>query len=146
MRRQMLILTWLALCTLPAAAAAPSALNELPSRLEEASHASPLPIDTGAKGLEQLLRKLRTRASVMNIVAHPDDEDGGMLTLESRGHGARAGIMTLTRGEGGQNIMSADAWAELGLLRTEELLAADRYYNADQYFGTEADFRFSQTL
>ena len=142
----MRVLTLLALCTLPAAAAAPSALTELPSRLEEASHASPLPIDTGAKGLEQLLRKLRTRASVMNIVAHPDDEDGGMLTLESRGHGARAGIMTLTRGEGGQNIMSADAWDELGLLRTEELLAADRYYNADQYFGTEADFGFSKTL
>src|SRR5258705_100106 len=63
MRRQMRILTLLALCTLPAAAAAPSALNELPSRLEEASHAAPLPIDTGAKGLEQLLRKLRTRAA-----------------------------------------------------------------------------------
>lgn len=139
------LLSLLILCGLPALAAPPPR-TELPSRIEAASRTAPLPIDTGAKGLEQLLRKLRTRASLMTIVAHPDDEDGSMLTLESRGRGTRVGIMTLTRGEGGQNIMSADAWDELGLLRTEELLAADRYYNADQYFGTEADFGFSKTL
>ena len=104
-----------------------------------------LPINHGAPALEQLLRKLRTRASLMMIVAHPDDEDGGLLTYESRGVGARVAMLTLTRGEGGQNLMSADFDDALGLLRTQELLAADRYMGVDQMFGTEVDFGFSKT-
>ena len=58
--------------------------------------AQTLPEDRGADGLWQTLRKLHTWASVMMIVAHPDDEDGGMLTLESRGAGARVAMLTLT--------------------------------------------------
>jgi LmbE family N-acetylglucosaminyl deacetylase len=104
-----------------------------------------LPIDTGASGLEQLLRRLNTRASIMNIVAHPDDEDGGMLTLYSRGLGARVADLSLNRGEGGQNAMTADFEDALGLLRTQELLSADRYTGVDQFFGTEVDFGFSKT-
>ena len=75
-----------------------------------------LPIDQGARGLEQMLRKLNTRASLMLIVAHPDDEDGGMLTYYSRGLGARVAVLTLTRGEGGQNAMTGDFEDALGLL------------------------------
>src|SRR5579875_3540669 len=76
-----------------------------------------LPIDGGlgangqpdnALGLAQILRKLSTRASLMLIVAHPDDEDGGMLAFYSRGLGARVAMLTLTRGEGGQNAMTGD--------------------------------------
>ncbi len=104
-----------------------------------------LPIDQGARGLEQTLRKLNTRASLMFIVAHPDDEDGGMLTYCSRGLGARVAMLTLTRGEGGQNAMTGDFEDALGLLRTQELLAADRYFGVDQMFGTEVDFGFSKT-
>ena len=104
-----------------------------------------LPIDQGARGLEQMLRKLNTRASLMLIVAHPDDEDGGMLTYYSRGLGARVAMLTLTRGEGGQNAMTGDFEDALGLLRTQELLSADRYLGADQFFGTEVDFGFSKT-
>lgn len=107
--------------------------------------ADTLPIDHGALALEQLLRKLRTRASLMLIVAHPDDEDGGLLTYLSRGQGARVAMLTLTRGEGGQNLMSADFDDALGLIRTQELLAADRYMGVDQFFGTEVDFGFSKT-
>lgn len=81
----------------------------------------------------------------MAIVAHPDDEDGAMLTYESRVKGARASLLTLTRGEGGQNAMSADTYDALGLMRTNELLAAGEYYGVHQYFGTEADFGFSKT-
>ena len=81
----------------------------------------------------------------MLIVAHPDDEDGGFLAYESRGAGARVAMLTLTRGEGGQNLMSADFNEALGLLRTQELLAADRYMGVDQFFGTEVDFGFSKT-
>ena len=106
----------------------------------------PLRIDRGHAALEQSLRKLRTRASVMMIVAHPDDEDGGMLTYESRGQGARVALLTLNRGEGGQNIMSNDLWDQLALVRTQELLAAGRRYGVDQYFTRVADFGFSKTL
>src|SRR5277367_2434791 len=87
----------------------------------------PIPANKGVLALEQSLLKLRTRASLLMIVAHPDDEDGGMLTYESRGRGVRTGTLTLTRGEGGQNLMSADFDDALGLVRTQELLAADRY-------------------
>jgi len=107
--------------------------------------ADTLPIDHGAPALEQLLRKLRTRESFMLIVAHPDDEDGGMLTYLSRGQGARVATLTLTRGEGGQNLMSGDFEDALGLIRTQELLAADRYMGVNQFFGTEVDFGFSKT-
>jgi LmbE family N-acetylglucosaminyl deacetylase len=107
--------------------------------------ADTLPINHGAPALEQLLRKLRTRASFMLIVAHPDDEDGGLLTYLSRGQGARVAMLTLNRGEGGQNLMSADFDDALGLIRTQELLAADRYMGVDQFFGTEVDFGFSKT-
>ncbi len=82
----------------------------------------------------------------MMIVAHPDDEDGGMLTCESRGQGARVALLTLNRGEGGQNIMSNDLWDQLALVRTQELLAAGRRYGVDQYFTRVADFGFSKTL
>jgi LmbE family N-acetylglucosaminyl deacetylase len=104
-----------------------------------------LSVDQGATGLQQLLRKLNTRASILNIVAHPDDEDGGMLTLYSRGVGARVADLSLTRGEGGQNAMTGDFEDALGLLRTQELLANDRYTGVDQMFGTEVDFGFSKT-
>ena len=104
-----------------------------------------LPIDQGSRGLAQLLRKLNTRASILNIVAHPDDEDGGMLTLYARGLGARVADLSLTRGEGGQNFVTGDFEDALGLIRTQELLANDRYTGVTQMFGTEVDFGFSKT-
>jgi LmbE family N-acetylglucosaminyl deacetylase len=112
---------------------------------EPTSIALPLPEDRGASALEQALRRLHTTASVMMIVAHPDDEDGPLLTYLSRGLGARCTLFTLTRGEGGQNIMSGDTYDALGLIRTNELLEADRYYGVKQLWGTEADFGFSKT-
>jgi LmbE family N-acetylglucosaminyl deacetylase len=112
---------------------------------EATSIALPLPEDRGASALEQALRRLHTTASVMMIVAHPDDEDGPLLTYLSRGLGARCTLFTLTRGEGGQNVMSGDSYDALGLIRTNELLEADRYYGAKQLWGTEADFGFSKT-
>ena len=109
------------------------------------SNGRELPIDQNASGLAQLLRRLNTRASILNIVAHPDDEDGGMLTLYSRGLGARVADLSLTRGEGGQNAMTADFGDALGLIRTQELLSNDRYPGITQFFGTEVDFGFSKT-
>ena len=112
---------------------------------EPGSVALPLPEDRGAAALDQALRRLRTTASAMCIVAHPDDEDGGLLTYLSRGLGVRAILYTLTRGEGGQNAMSAESDDALGVIRTQELLKADEYYGAKQVWGTEADFGFSKT-
>lgn len=109
--------------------------------------ALPIPPDKGAAAAWQALKKLHTRASVLMIVAHPDDEDGGTLAYESRGVGARVSLLTLDRGEGGANVMSSDYWDALGLVRTEELLQAGRYYGLDgQYFTTMADYGFSKEL
>ena len=69
---------------------------------EPSDIALPLAEDRGLAALEQSLKRLGTTASVLMIVAHPDDEDGGLLTYLSRGIGARATLLTLTRGEGGQ--------------------------------------------
>ena len=112
---------------------------------EPAVEAQPLALDRGAADLEQTLKRLGTTASVLIIVAHPDDEDGALMTYLSRGHGVRVTVLTLTRGEGGQNAMSAESYDALGLIRTSELLKADEYYGAHQLWGTEADFGFSKT-
>ncbi len=105
-----------------------------------------IPANRGATALWQSLKKLNTRASLIMLTAHPDDEDGGVLTYESRGLGARVTLLTLNRGEGGANVMSSDFWDALGLVRTEELLAAGRYYGVDQYFTRVCDYGFSKTL
>ena len=107
--------------------------------------ALPLPEDRGEAKLEQTLKKLGTTASVMEIVAHPDDEDGGLLTYLARGMGVRTILYSLTRGEGGQNAMSADVYDALGIIRTNELLKADEYYGVKQLWGTQVDFGFSKT-
>jgi LmbE family N-acetylglucosaminyl deacetylase len=122
-------------------AQSPRAVSDAPR-----SFAEPLSIDRGSAGLWQTLKKLHTRASLIMFTAHPDDEDGGMLAYESRGQGARLVLLTLNRGEGGANVMSSDYFDALGLVRTEELLQADRFYGADQYWTEVCDYGFSKTL
>src|SRR5579872_7421046 len=97
------------------------------SSIRPTSIAHEIAINRGSTALWQSLKKLHTRASLIMFTAHPDDEDGGMLTFESRGAGARTSMLTLNRGEGGQNVMSMDLYDALGLVRTQELLMADRY-------------------
>jgi LmbE family N-acetylglucosaminyl deacetylase len=104
-----------------------------------------LEIDRGSVGLWQLLLKLHTRASLINIVGHPDDEAGAMLTYEGRGHGVRTSLIQMNRGEGGQNAMNNDYYDALGLDRTEELLAADRFYGTIQHFVLVPDLGFSKS-
>ncbi len=105
----------------------------------------PLPQETGTAGLKLMLRRLQTTARLMQVTAHPDDEDGGMLTLEARGKGVSTLLMTLNRGEGGQNKLGSNLFDALGVLRTLELLASDRYYGVEQRFSRVADFGFSKT-
>ena len=91
--------------------------------------------------------KLRTTISVMHITAHPDDEHGGVLAKLSLGDGARVTLLTLNRGESGDNAIGPQLFDALGLIRTEELLAADRYYGVDQqYFTTVVDYGYSKRL
>ncbi|MHB8484633.1 MAG: PIG-L family deacetylase [Candidatus Acidiferrales bacterium] len=124
----------------PLRAQSPNAVSSGPIPAAEA-----LDFDRGAAALWQSLLKLHTRASLIMVTAHPDDEDGGMLTYESRGQGVRATLLTLNRGEGGANVMSSDYFDALGLVRTEELLAADRYYGVQQFFSRMCDYGFSKT-
>ncbi len=91
-----------------------------------------------------MLRQLSTTGRLMQTVAHPDDEDGGMLTLEARGRGADVLLFTLNRGEGGQNKVGSNLSDVLGVLRTLELLAADEYYGVQERFSRVADFGFSK--
>ncbi len=104
-----------------------------------------IPQDQGIAGLRLELLRLSTTARLMQVVAHPDDEDGGMLTLEARGHGVSTLLMTLNRGEGGQNKIGSNLSDVLGVLRAEELLASDQYYGVQDRFSHVADFGFSKT-
>src|SRR5580765_6885959 len=95
----------------------------------------PLAQDTGAAGTWQRLLKLQTTASAMHTTAHPDDEHGGVLAQLSRGQGVRVSLLTLNRGESGDNAIGSELFDAVGLIRTEELLMAGRYYGLDrQYF------------
>src|SRR5436190_20853052 len=88
--------------------------------------------DYGALGLGRLLKRLNTTASVMMIGAHPDDEDSSLLAYLARGENARTAYLSLTRGDGGQNIIGPELFESLGVIRTEELLQARRLDGAEQ--------------
>lgn len=104
---------------------------------------SPIPQDRGTSGLGLALRRLPVTARVLMVTAHPDDEHNGMLVRLSRGLGVRTALLTLTRGEGGQNEIGTELGEALGVLRSEELLAVHRYDGAEQYFGRSYEFGFS---
>ena len=103
------------------------------------------PQDVGAAALEQMFPRLRTTARLLHTTAHPDDDDGSMLVYEARGQGVRTVMQTLNRGEGGQNKVGSELFDELGILRTLELMEADRYYGVEQRFTRVVDFGFSKT-
>jgi LmbE family N-acetylglucosaminyl deacetylase len=105
------------------------------------------PQDDGASGVWQHLLKLQTTASAMHTTAHPDDEHGGVIAKVSRKDGARLALLTLNRGESGDNALGPELFDGLGLIRTEELLVAGSYYGVDsQYFTTVVDYGFSKRL
>ncbi|MFN8007016.1 MAG: PIG-L family deacetylase [Terriglobia bacterium] len=104
-----------------------------------------LAIDRGAVGLVQALDRLPSTARVMFVAAHPDDENSGLLPYVSRGLHAKTALLTLTRGEGGQNLIGSEMYEGLGLIRTGELLAAGEYYGVEQYFTRAFDFGFSRS-
>ena len=100
----------------------------------------------GAVAAWQALQRLRSTVTVLHTTAHPDDEDGALLAWLSRGQCVRTGLLTLNRGEGGANAVGSELYDALGILRTEELLAAGRYYGVDQMFTRVTDFGFSKRM
>ena len=91
------------------------------------------------------LQKLAVTGSVLYIAAHPDDENTRLLTWLSKGRKVRAGYLSLTRGDGGQNLIGTEQTEELGLIRTQELLAARKIDGAEQFFARAIDFGYSKT-
>ena len=108
-----------------------------------AAQIEPIPQDRGANGLALALRRIGVTPRVLYVTAHPDDEHNGMLVRLSRGLGVRTGLLTLTRGDGGQNAIGPELFDALAVLRTEELAAIHRYDGAEQYFGQSVDFGYS---
>jgi LmbE family N-acetylglucosaminyl deacetylase len=100
----------------------------------------------GIASLERALRSLAQDKRILVVGAHPDDEDTELLTFLARGTGADAAYLSLSRGDGGQNLIGSELGESLGLLRTEELLAARGVDGAHQYFSRAFDFGFSKTL
>src|SRR5262247_799182 len=105
----------------------------------------PAPEDRGSSGLALSLRRLQTIASMLHTAAHPDDESTELLAHLSRGQGARTAYLSLNRGEGGQNGIGPELWEGLGVIRTEELLAARKLDGAEQYFTRAFDFGFTRS-
>jgi hypothetical protein len=103
----------------------------------------PLDFDRGASGLALALRRVGVTGRVLYVTAHPDDEMNGVLVRLSRGLGIRTALLTVTRGEGGQNAIGPELFEALGVLRTGELLALHRYDGVEQYFGRAYEFGFS---
>ena len=103
------------------------------------------PVVPGAGELQIALQKLSVLGSVLYVGAHPDDENTAVLAYLSKGRKYRTAYLSVTRGEGGQNLIGPERGVEIGLIRTQELLAARRIDGAEQYFTRAVDFGFSKT-
>ena len=100
---------------------------------------------SGTPEIELALHKLNVLGSVLMIAAHPDDENTALLAYYARGRSVRTGYLSLTRGEGGQNLIGPEQGDLLGVIRTQELLAARRIDGAEQFFSRAIDFGYSKT-
>ena len=92
----------------------------------------------------QKLQRLGNTASVLYIAAHPDDENTRLLSYLSRELHVRTAYLSLTRGDGGQNLIGSETEEALGLIRTQELLAARKIDGAQQFFTRAFDFGYSK--
>lgn len=134
------------LCALGVTAAVVCAQPPYYTSIRPAINQEEISVNRGSAALWQSLKKLHTRASIVWLASHPDDEDGAVLAYESRGVGARVVLSQTNRGEGGANVMSDDYFDALGLVRTMELLKADEYYGVEQRWSMVVDYGFSKTL
>ena len=96
-------------------------------------------------GILQQLRSFGTMGSVLYIAAHPDDENTQAITYLARGRGYRTAYLSITRGDGGQNLLGPQLGEQLGVARTQELLVARQLDGGRQYFTRAKDFGYSKT-
>jgi LmbE family N-acetylglucosaminyl deacetylase len=108
------------------------------------AHASAPPAQPNAAEIQIALRKLGVAGSVLYVAAHPDDENTNLLAYFSKQLLLRTAYLSLTRGDGGQNLIGAEQGNDLGVIRTQELLAARRMDGAEQYFTRARDFGYSK--
>lgn len=104
-----------------------------------------LAVGAFAQPLQLSLERLATTGSVLMIGAHPDDENTALLAYLALGRRLRTGYLSLTRGEGGQNVIGPEQGNLLGLIREQELLAARQWDGAEQFFTTAVDFGYSKS-
>lgn len=130
-RRTALLLLLLAL--LPAPAPAQTSPLEPPST-------------GGVAAVDRALARLSTHKRLLVVAAHPDDEDTALLTLVARGLGGESAYLSLSRGEGGQNLIGPELGVGLGLIRTRELLAARGVDGGRQFFTRAYDFGYTRSL
>ena len=109
-----------------------------------ASGSQPLQTKNTAE-LRISLEKLNVLGSVLYIGAHPDDENTGLIAYWAKGKKYRAAYLSLTRGDGGQNLIGPEKGSEIGLIRTQELLQARSIDGGEQYFTRAVDFGFSKS-
>jgi LmbE family N-acetylglucosaminyl deacetylase len=100
---------------------------------------------TGVAETIEAIDSARVTTRILYITAHPDDESAAALTYLARGLHADVALLSLTRGEGGQNDLGPEQAPQLGLIRTQELLAATRGYGVKLFFTRAPDFGFSKT-
>ncbi len=100
----------------------------------------------GFPAVERALARLVTHQRLLVVGAHPDDEDTQLLTLVARGRGGEAAYLSLSRGEGGQNLIGSELGVELGILRSRELLAARTIDGGRQFFTRAYDFGYTRSL
>jgi LmbE family N-acetylglucosaminyl deacetylase len=98
-----------------------------------------------AAEIQLALKKLRVLASVLYVAAHPDDENTRLIATMTRGRLADAAYLSMTRGDGGQNLIGPEIGEVLGIIRSQELLAARRIDGGRQYFTRAVDFGFSKS-
>ena len=101
-------------------------------------------IPDGAE-LALALQKLNVLGAALFVGAHPDDENSSVLAYLSKGRCLRTAYLSVTRGEGGQNLIGSEKGPEIGLLRTQELLSARRIDGAEQFFTRAVDFGYTKT-
>jgi LmbE family N-acetylglucosaminyl deacetylase len=104
------------------------------------------PKNRNAAELLLALQRLTVLGSVLYVGAHPDDENTALLAYLAKGRGVRTAYLSITRGDGGQNLLGPERDAYLGVLRTQELLAARRVDGAEQFFTRAIDFGYSKSL
>lgn len=102
------------------------------------------PAPSSAQDILQDLRNFRQMGSVLYIAAHPDDENNELIAYLARGRDYRTAYLSLTRGDGGQNVLGPEFAEKLGVIRTQELLAARRVDGGRQFFSRAIDFGFSK--